>query len=72
LEAVVRTIDVRILVRSGGDVETVVAQLLTGVVKIHGVVELVTDGTHPHEPWPQVFTQPNVTWNGEEIDNGGV
>lgn len=62
-----RTVDVRILVRGDADPDAVVRQLLTGVVKIHGAVELVTDGTHPHEPWPQVSTRPHVVWNGEEI-----
>lgn len=62
-----KTIDVRLLVRDDVEPEVALRQLVAGVLRIHGAAELVTDGTHPHEPWPQVSTRPNVVWSGEEI-----
>jgi hypothetical protein len=59
----VKTINVRILVRNNLDTEVALDQLLRGVIKLHGVVELTGGG----EVWSPVVKRPNVAWSGEEL-----
>lgn len=62
-----QTINVRILVRSDLDPTLAVEQLLRGVLKAHGTVELIRNASGQLVPVPQVNKRPHVAWQGEEI-----
>jgi hypothetical protein len=66
LEAVVKTINVRILVRDELDDDVAVNQLLRGVVKLHGAVELLRNDAGQLVPAPTVHKRPHIVWSGQE------
>lgn len=65
-----KTINVRILVRNELDEDVAIDQLVRGVIKLHGAVELTRNTWGQLVPTGEVRKRGNVVWNGQETPHG--